>query len=81
MKTVETHTMPAQWASALINGDTSGLSRDFADVFQFNFFFEKNPEFKSPVSCSENPTVERFTFSPGFTLLTECLEYSFLRGE
>ena len=76
---IETHTMPAHWAGALINNDWSGLDgRKSQDLKEY---LRDNPECFNPVSCSENPTIERFTFSPGVTLLTECLEYSFLRGE
>lgn len=74
MKTVETHTMPAHWASALINGHISGLCP--AEVTSLCQYLRINPEFKNPVSCSEEPMLERFA-----GLLTECLEYSFLRGD
>lgn len=77
MKTVETYTMPAHWASALINNDKSGLSE--ADLNEFEAFIDMHRELQNPISCSEEPTLERFTFYPGKTLLTECLVYSFLR--
>lgn len=71
---IETHTMPALWASALGNGDLSGLND--ADQSELESYLRANPEHANPVSCSEEPTLERFN-----GLLTECLEYSFLRGE
>lgn len=77
MKIVETHTMPAHWASALINCDKSGLSK--AELNDFEAFFDMHRELQNPASCSEEPTLGRFTFYPGKTLLTECLVYTFLK--
>lgn len=80
MKTVETQTMPAHWASALINNDWSGL--EYAgDAQELRDYLQANPELCNPVSCGEESTLEWFDFSPGVTLLTDCLEYAFLRGE
>ena len=79
MKTVETHTMPAQWAGALLDGDMSRSDDQGRESFEA--YITANPEFKSPVSCSEETTIEQFTFSPGVRLLIECLEYDFLRIE
>ena len=76
---IETHTMPARWASALVDGDMSSL--DGEGRHSFYAYITANPEFKNPVSCSEDITLDRFTFSLGVTLLTECLDYTFLRGE
>lgn len=74
MKT-ETHTMPATWASALINNDRSGLDHS-GDGPEFDAYMRANPELRNPVLCGEN------TFNVFFNgLLTECLEYSFLSGE
>ena len=77
MKT-ETHTMPAHWASAVINCDMSGLSQP--EKVEYFSYFQSNPEYNNPVSCSEETTLERFTFYPANTMLVECLEYTFLRG-
>lgn len=79
MKTIQTHTMPADWASALINGDRSGL--DYSGYGpEFDDYMQANPGYENPISYSDETTLERFTFYPGKTLLTECLVYSFLRG-
>lgn len=79
MKTVETHTMPAHWASALLSGDWSYLK--LTSLQEIQLYMIANPDYSCPVSCGEEITLERFTFYPGNTLLTECLVYSFLRGE
>lgn len=72
---IETHTMPARWAGALVDGDMSSL--DGEGRHSFYAYIKSNPEFKNPVYYSEDITIDRFTFSPGVTLLTECLEYTF----
>lgn len=71
--------MPAHWASALINCDETGL--EDSDLNELDKYMLENPEYSQPVSCSENTTLEQFTFSPGNTRLTECLDYTFLRVE
>ena len=76
MKT-ETHTMPAHWASALINNDKSGFSE--ADFNEFEAFVDMHRKLQNPVCCSEETTLERFTFYPGKTILCECLVYTFLK--
>lgn len=77
MKTVEKHTMPARWARALINCDMSGLPE--LDRMEYFSYFESNPQFANPVSCSEEATLEHFIFRTGNMRLTDCLIYSFLR--
>lgn len=77
MKTY-THVMPAHWASALINNDRSGLSD--TELKDFEAFFYENRELQNSVSCSEETTLEQFTYYTGKTRLTDCLEYSFLKG-
>jgi hypothetical protein len=78
VKTVETHTMPANWASALINNDKSGLSP--SELNELDAYIDMHRELQNPVSCSDESTIEQFTFWPGNTLLCDCLIYSFLRG-
>lgn len=69
MKT-ETITLPAQWASALINGDFSGCSE--AEEKQINSWIRDNPHYGACLNCSGHPELLIFD---GF--LTECLEYTF----
>ena len=75
MKTVENHTMPAHWASALINNDKSGL--DPVELTEFEDFTAMHRELQCPAACSADSTIERFTFWPGKTLTCECLVYYF----
>ena len=76
----ENAVLPAYWASALVNGDTSGLTdEDAQDVARF---LEDNPHFGECLYCSETPEFARYN-----GLLTECLVYTFpvrfteVRGE
>lgn len=72
MKT-ETYTLPAHWASALINGDYSGLTdEECADI---DAFISNNPHLGCCLSCSDYPKFRRFYDWDG--LACDCLEYVF----
>lgn len=71
---VETVTLPAFLASALINGDTSGLERQYdLDLLQEAY------DYVAPgtiVSCSDEPFFQRGCDLPGFTQGADMLEYT-----
>ncbi len=73
MTRITTHDLPAHWASALINGDTSGLSLCPGDLAEFLAWSEQNPELAQPVSCSDEPFIGRWN-----GLICEMLTYSYL---
>lgn len=64
----ETVTLPAHWASALINGDYSGCTN--AEKHEIDTWVKFNPHL-SIVSCSDNPELHIFE---GY--LCETLEYA-----
>ena len=68
---VETYTLPAHWASALINDDSSGMSDDEIDALN-NWYESNNPGYCT--GCSDEPLIVRFD-----GLITECLEFTFTK--
>lgn len=70
---VTTSGLPAHWASALINGDTSGLSLCPGDLAEFNEWAAQNPGLLHPASCSDEPFIGRWD-----GLICEMLTYSYL---
>lgn len=69
----ETFTAPAHWASALINGDRTGLSEDAEQ--ELDDYLAEHPEHASPVTCGD-------TFFSRFAgLLTEVCTFTYLRRE
>lgn len=71
-----TATLPAHWASALINGDTSGMSDD--EELNFNSFIRCFPEYAEPVSCSDHAELTKYHDAPG-VLACDCLTFTYLR--
>lgn len=69
---IEYHSMPAHWASALINGDRSGMSDE--DEAELDNYLEVNPEFNMP--CDVGPT-ETGRFGG---LLCDVCDYVYFRG-
>lgn len=67
---IENISLPAHWASALINGDYSGCS----DVEQkeINDWINDNPHYGPCHGCSEQTELEHFD-----GLQTDCLKYDF----
>jgi hypothetical protein len=59
---------PAHWASAFINGDTSGL--DDVDSLEFLEWCEGNPELLWVVDCTEEAHIGRFKRPRQTELLT-----------
>lgn len=73
---ITTYRLPAYWASALINGDYSGLTD--AEEIQVNEFLASiEPDVLGPcLDCSDEPFFTAIHSAP-WHHLTECLEYSF----
>ena len=65
------HDAPAHWASALVNGDYSGLTDQDKQELR-NFLERENLSAGSCVACSEHSFTGKFD-----GLLTELLEYTF----
>lgn len=70
---VTTETLPAHWASALINGDTSSLAQCPGDLIEFLEWTEHNPKLLHPVSCGNKPFIGRWR-----GLICEMLTYHYL---
>ena len=67
--TIEEFDAPAVWASAFINGDTSGLEDE--DLEEFEAWCRENPELGWVVDASEEPHIGRWN-----GLQTELLTYT-----
>jgi hypothetical protein len=65
--------LPASWASALVNGDTSGLFTSTRSREEFDQWRQENPALGLAVSCSEEPEIRWFN-----GLRTECLQYTWM---
>lgn len=76
----ETLTLPAYLASALINGDRSGLGP--IELIEYMEALELAMNVGgSFVGCSDEPFIQRGCDLPGPSLLTECLEFTLLIPE
>lgn len=71
--TTETYTLPAYWASYLINGDASGI--EDSEQAQADAFLAKH-NLPSPVSCSDEAWFARS--NDAGTLAGDVMEYTFL---
>ena len=74
---IESFTLPAHWASFLINGDQSGLSDD--DVAEIDAMYDETVtrgyiRFEV-LSCSEETYFTRYVDFDATRKLTEVLEY------
>lgn len=67
--------LPTHWASALINGDRTGLTDD--EELELDYYLNNNPEHNNPVGVSEESELGHFDFN-GKTLLTDLSTYKFL---
>ena len=74
MKT-ETYTLPAFWASALINGDYSGLS--VCDVLSVDLWLNTHPELGACLSCSEEAEFIHWHIDSPEVLPCDCLDFLF----
>ena len=73
----ETLWLPAHWASALINGDYTGL--DDSEEEELNDWLEANPEYGNPTSCSDYPEFKNKHDASDFALPADCLEFTYLK--
>lgn len=71
---LETVTLPAYWASALVNNDWSGLTA--ADATELRAWLHANPDCGPMLACSDVPFVGAFS-----GLITDCLEYFYTLGD
>ena len=67
---LETISLPAHWASALINGDYSGRTDE--EQKAIDAFIAENPHFESCVDCTEYTEIATYA-----GLLMDCLIYTF----
>lgn len=73
------YTLPAHWASALVNGDTTGLEEDDEEAMMRVIAGEGLPD---PVSVSDSPEFRTYHDAwPYGVLACDCLEYTFPDGE
>lgn len=68
------HTLPAAWASALVNGDNSGIE-SYEKSFLLQWL-DNNQDLGLCVSCSEEVFIST-TLVYGRPLQCECLDYTF----
>lgn len=73
MKT-ETYTLPAFWASAIINTDLSGLS-DEDEAILINWLSDVKPGYCLDVS--QEPEFTKWHDAQDYVLACDCLEYTF----
>lgn len=69
-----THTLPAHWASYLVNGDATGIDDD--DRADCDSFLDSNPDLGPCLSCSDDPFFTR-VHEGSYGLACECLEFTF----
>lgn len=67
-------TLPAHWASALINDDRSGMSDE--EEIALTHWLEANPEVGGCIGCSSEP-VSRVYHDAMDVLACDCLVYAF----
>jgi hypothetical protein len=73
-----TYTLPAHWASALINGDFTGLEDDDEEALTRVIVGENLPD---PIGVSEEPEFRKYhDAQPYGVLACDCLEYVFPEG-
>jgi hypothetical protein len=73
METIE-FTLPAHWASALVNGDFSGLSD--GDAMTVRYWLDTEPDIGGDcLSVSDEPEFVRYYDAPG--LACDCLTFTF----
>lgn len=72
-----TAVLPSHWASALINGDRTGLTDE--DEAVLDRVLELNPEWSLPVSCEDAGFWIFHDAAPYGVLACDCQTYTFLR--
>lgn len=73
MKTID-FTLPAHWASALVNGDFTGLSN--ADAKAVSYWLDTEPDIAGDcLSVTDEPEFRKFYDADG--LACDCLTFTF----
>ena len=73
MKT-ETYTLPAYWASALVNGDVLGM--DAQDLIYIRRWLDAHPELGACLTCSDESEFRWHHDAPEM-LAGDCLDFTF----
>ena len=71
---IETYTLPAFWASALVNGDQSSLP--YLEAEMVYRWLAAHPELGGCLSCTDDPSFRRNHDAPE-VLACDCLDFSF----
>ena len=70
-----TYWLPAHWASALVNGDFTGLDEDDEEALMRVIAGEQLPD---PIACGDEPEFRKYhDAQPYGVLACDCLEYTF----
>ncbi len=72
---MEKFTLPAYWASTLINGDSSGLSDE--EEREINEWLEDNPQCQSCIDVGEE-IIETSRHDASHNLFTNCAIFTFI---
>lgn len=76
---IESVLLPSHWASALINGDRSGMSDE--EEAELDRILELHPEWALPVDCKEYGFAWWHDATRYGVLAGDCMIYSYLRSE
>lgn len=68
--------LPSYWASALINGDWSGLSDDEATTLEH--ILNERPEWAAPVDCADAGFCWGHDATPYGVLAGDCQQFTYL---
>jgi hypothetical protein len=79
MKT-ELYTLPASWASALVNLDYSGLT-DQEETNILHWLENNRLELNSCLECNDEAVLMKCYIKPGIMVYCECLEFTFSINE
>ena len=71
----ETYTLPAYWASALVNGDFSGLDCENEQIL-IRRWLELQPQLGSCLTCSDEPSF-RWSHDAPDVQACDCLDFTF----
>ena len=79
MTTIETitYTLPAHWASALINGDESGFSDEESEALEA---WLNHEGVGACVDVSQESFFSAFHDARFYVLACDCLEFTFIKG-
>ena len=73
MKT-ETYTLPAFWASGIINADMSGM--EDSEIVEMENWLERN-EVGPCLGCSEDAFFAKYHDASTYVLACDCVEFTF----